>query len=72
MSYTATTKLTETESAALRRYLDEHGYDRACAQIGISKNTVYKALAGDLVARGTATLVRLAILGQAAQPESRP
>lgn len=58
MSYTATTKLTETESAALRRYLDEYGHDRACRAIGISKNTAYKALAGDLVARGTAVLIR--------------
>ena len=67
MSYTATTKLTETEIAALRRYLDDHGHDRASAAIGIVKNTCYKALAGGKVSRGTAALIRMALALESAQ-----
>ena len=70
MSYGATTKLTEPEIAALRRYLDDHGHARAYAAIGLAKNTCYKALAGDKIARGTAVLIRSA-LALDAQQEAR-
>jgi hypothetical protein len=61
MSYRANGRLTPAESAALRRYLNEHGHAPACESIGVVKGTAYRALAGDTVSRGTLALVRLAL-----------
>jgi len=71
MSYRANGRLTPSEIAALRRYLDERGHDRACVSIGLVKNTAYRALAGDSISRGTIALVRLA-LALAAKQERTP
>jgi hypothetical protein len=61
MSYRANCRLTTAESAALRRYLTEHGHAQACESIGIVKGTAYRALAGDSVSRGTLALIRMAL-----------
>lgn len=71
MSYRANGRLTPAESAALQRYLTEHGHAPACESIGIVKGTAYRACARDSVSRGTLALIRLA-LALAAKQEPRP